>query len=336
VDGKGEKISKSKGNYVPAEEIINREGAELLRLWVAATDYTSDIRISKEILTRLSESYRKIRNTLRFMLGNLHPEEFAPAQDLVGRENLALLDRYILARFSQLIARVRHSYEQFDFHVVFHALNDFVTVELSSFYLDVIKDTLYCEGVGSPRRKSAQTALYHLTRGMLSLLAPILSFTAEEAWSHLPREPGMPRSVHLSELPVTADGYEREDTQNILSTFERLLAVRAEVQRAMEPFRASGRHPLEAKVILSCPFELRDFLGGFLADLPSFFIASQVELREQDKGNDFMDAQELVGLRMKVVHADGVRCARCWVWSSEVGTREKHPALCHRCSDVVG
>ncbi|MEW5849968.1 MAG: isoleucine--tRNA ligase [Myxococcota bacterium] len=336
VDAQGRKYSKSSPNFEPPENIIKKHGAELFRLWVAATDYTGDIRIGPEILTRLSESYRKTRNTLRFMLGNLNPADFDPRKHLVARDSLALLDRYVLARFSQVISRVRQAYEKYEFHVVHHAINEFVTVDLSAFYLDVIKDILYCDPQESPRRRSAQTALYHLTKGMLTLLAPILSFTAEEAWSYLPDDGNKAESVHLSEMPTPADGYDREDKANILDRFQRLLAVRAEVQRAMEPFRAQKRAPLQAKVELSCPFELRDFLNGFGHDLPGLFIVSAVELMEQNKGADFVDAAEVSGLRIRVTEAPGSKCARCWTYTPEVGTHAKHPLLCTRCAQAVG
>jgi isoleucyl-tRNA synthetase len=247
-----------------------------------------------------------------------------------------LVDRYALARFSQLADKVRQAYEAYEFHVVFHAVSEYVTVDLSAFYLDVLKDVLYCDALNGARRRSAQTALYHMTRGLLGLLAPILTFTTEEAWDHLPDDGTKTKSVHLSEMPTAQQGYDREDTQNILATFERLLRVRAEVQRALEPFRASGRGALEAKVIVSCPFELRDFLKGFEQELPGLFIVSQVELVEQDKGSDFLDAQSIPGLRIRVAPAAGRKCARCWQWLPEVGSHARHPLLCGRCAEVVG
>ncbi|MBI5498090.1 MAG: isoleucine--tRNA ligase [Deltaproteobacteria bacterium] len=335
VDGKGHKYSKSSANYIPPDEVIAEHGAELLRLWVAATDYTGDIRISRTILARLSEGYRKFRNTLRFMLGNVHPSDFDPARDLVPREGLPPLDRYILARFTDLVVRVRAAYEAYEFHQVIHAVNEFISGDLSSFYLDVQKDTLYCDATTSARRRSAQTALYLITRGLCALAAPILPFTCEEAWDALPPDPKRAGSVHLAELPAPADGYDRADRATVLSTFERVLRVRQDVQKALEAFRAQGHHSAEAAVLLSCPFELRDFLNGLSDELPGLLLASQVELLEQVRDDTFQDAATVQGLRIRVEPAAGARCTRCWLHSPSVGTHAQHPLLCARCVDVV-
>jgi isoleucyl-tRNA synthetase len=333
VDEKGRKYSKSNPRYVPPDQTIKKSGAELMRLWVAATDYTGDIHIGEEILTRLVESYRKTRNTLRFLLGNL--SDFNPATDMVPREELPPLERWVLARVSRLTARLREAYETYQFHVVHHAVNELVTVALSSFYLDVTKDVMYCDAETSRRRRSAQTAMWHTCRALLSLVAPILSFTAEEAWGHLPKLPGMPESVHLAEMPTVADGYDREDAESVLERFDRLLGVRTEVQRALEGFRAQKHHPLEAKVELACPADLRGFLAGF-EDLPGLFGVSAVQLVEQADGEGFTGAEALPGLQVRVSHAPGSKCPRCWVWSEEIGSAGHHAELCDRCARVVG
>jgi isoleucyl-tRNA synthetase len=335
VDGTGHKYSKSGSNYVPPEALIEEHGAEVMRMWVAATDYTGDIRTSDEILARLTEGYRKFRNTLRFMLGNLHPDDFNPRLQLVPRPSLATLDRYILACFSQVISRVHKAYEDYQFHLVVQALNEFVSTELSSFYLDVQKDTLYCDLANHPRRRSAQTALYHMCRGLVSLAAPILAFTAEEVWEVLPDDGTKETSVHLSVMPMPMDGYDRDDSESTMDTYGRLLRVRGDVQKVLERFRAGGRPSQGAHVILSCPFELRDFLLGFQEDLPGLLLVSQVDLVEQVRDVGFEDAATVTGLRIKVQEASDPRCARCWLHAQGVGSHPRHPKLCPRCADVV-
>lgn len=333
VDGQGRKPNA--GAMLPGlAGLMEEHGAELLRLWAASADWTTDNRLSAETLARHAESYRKIRNTLRFMLGNLNAADFVPAQHAVKLEALTPFDRYVLGRLSSLVKRVRDAFDRYQFHLAIHAIVDFCAVDLSSRYLDTLKNILYCDPPDSHRRRSAQTAMLRITRALCELLAPILCFTAEEAWSHLPPH-GQPDSVHLSDLPTPQDGYTRDDDRTILEVFERLLRVRGDVQKALEPFRAAGNHSLDARVVLSCPFELRDFLQGYLDDLPEFFMVSAVDLIEQNKGTQFRDAASVPGLRISVSAAPWPRCGRCWMHTPAVGTLATHPDLCERCHRVV-
>ena len=205
VDGEGRKQSKSLGNVIPPKQVIDRYGAEIIRLWVASEDYTDDIRISEEILKQLAEAYRRIRNTMRFMLGNL--SDFDPAGDMVPLENLGGMDRYLLHRGQELATRMMKSYEEFSFHQAFHALHNFCVVDLSGFYMDVLKDRLYTSAPADPARRGAQTVLYSLLLDMVRLMAPVLSFTAEEVWDHLPQAEDRPPSVHLALFPQANPQY---------------------------------------------------------------------------------------------------------------------------------
>ena len=199
LDEDARKMSKSVGNTIAPQQIVASHGADILRLWVAAEDYRDDVRISKEILDRASEAYRRIRNTARFLLGNL--AGFDPARDRVAPAQLLELDRFILDRLQGLIERCRRAYDAFEFHAVYHALNNFCSVDLSALYLDIVKDRLYCEGADSRERRSGQTALYHLLEGLVRIMAPILSFTAEEIWGYMPADPARPASVLLADFP---------------------------------------------------------------------------------------------------------------------------------------
>ena len=229
VDGEGRKMSKSFGNVIVPDEVISRYGAEILRLWVAAEDYRDDIRISEEILTRLSEAYRRIRNTCRFLLGNLY--DFDPEKDAVSDSQLLEIDRWILLRLQKLIARLREAYTAYEFHVVFHSLHNFCAVDLSSLYLDILKDRLYTAPASSIERRAAQTALHKILDAMVRLMATILSFTAEEVWEHLPGAGKRAASVHLTLFPEVEPRYLDE---NLEAKWDRLLEIRGEVSKALE------------------------------------------------------------------------------------------------------
>src|SRR5919198_5442067 len=274
VDGEGRKMSKSLGNYVTLDSLIPKYGGEILRLWSAAEDYTQDIRLSTEILERLADAYRRIRNTFRFLLGNL--SDFDPARDRQSSARLDEVDRWILDRLGRLVGRVTHAYETYEFHTVFHAVHNFCAVDLSAQYLDIIKDRLYTSGADDPRRRAAQTACYDIFSALARLMAPILTFTAEEAWRHPPR--ARAESVHLERFPEVP----REWLDDVLKQqWDRLLEVRREVAKALETARAqkligSG---LEARVrILSAPEDLPALLGGKRELLATLFIVSRVDL----------------------------------------------------------
>ncbi len=332
VDEKGHKYSKSAGNYVDPFKAIRENGAELLRLWVASSDYREDIRISDEILARLSDSYRKVRNTVRYLLGNFY--DFDPNQHLVDARELVPLDRYGLVLGRRAAARMLDAYERYEFHLVLNRLVDLCTVDLSAFYLDVLKDRLYASRADSVLRRSAQTALYLLARDLLRLMAPVFSFTAEEAWEHLPRLAGDPESVHLALAPgveeppavaAIADAVEREEEQ-LVEIYRRPREVRKEVNGVLEEARKNKQigSSVEAAVTVGLPAEdlarLRALEHNDLADL---FIISHLTLEEADS------------LRIAVDKAPGTKCARCWLYRQDVGQDETHPALCRRCAEAL-
>ena len=329
VDGEGKKMSKSLGNGVEPAEIVKQYGADILRLWVASSDYHADIRISPDIMKQLSEGYRKIRNTARYILSNL--ADFDPEKDFVPAEKLMELDLWAVHALNELIQKVDAGYNSFDFHVVYHAIHNFCVVDMSNFYLDIIKDRLYCEGVDSFERRSAQSAIYMILNALTRLVAPILAFTSEEIWAAMPHfAADDAESVLFNEMPKPVALHTDE---SFVAKWDRIHQVRDEVNKALELKRNEkliGKS-LEAKVLLFCDGELLDFLKGVEKELAAAFIVSQVKL-EQGKG-EF--ATELDDLTITVEKADGEKCERCWAYSTTVGECEKHPTLCSRCAAVV-
>jgi isoleucyl-tRNA synthetase len=332
VDAEGRKMSKSRGNYVTLEDLLPKYGAEVLRLWVAAEDYTEDIRLSFEILDRLADAYRRVRNTFRFLLGNL--ADFEPSRDRQSYARLDEVDRWVLDRLARLTARVLRAYDEYQFHTVFHSVHNFCAVDLSSLYLDVIKDRLYTSAADDPRRRAAQTACYEVFRALARLTAPILSFTAEEAWRHLPG----PRaeSVHLDRFPDVPAEWQDDQLDR---DWTRLLEVRREIAKALEATRSRGLigSGLEAAVtILSAPEDVPQLLRDKRALLPTILIVSQVSLGAPAATPAVVhESQEIPGLVIGVDRARGAKCGRCWVWSERVGENDQHPALCERCVPVV-
>src|SRR5438093_1230819 len=329
VDGSGRKMSKSLGNVIAPEEILKRHGAELLRLWVAGTDYREEMRISEEILGGFVEAYRRVRNTARFLLANLY--DFDPARDAAPVERLPELDRWALDRTHALVERCLAAYEDFEFHVLFHALNNFCSVDLSAFYLDVRKDRLYCERADGPERRATQTVLHAILDVLVRLMAPVLSFTAEDVWRFMPGA-GRPDSVLLAGLAPPPVAWRAPD---VAARFERLLTVRGAVTKAIEEARQAGlvKQSSEARVALGAPSA--DGLGTLLAeraaDLPSLFLVAEVALG----GADGAPESPLVpGLRVRVERAPGEKCPRCWNLRA-LGQDPRHPDLCERCAGVV-
>jgi isoleucyl-tRNA synthetase len=329
VDGNGKKMSKSMGNVVAPEEVIKKFGAEILRLWVAAQDYRDDIRISQEILQRLSDAYRRIRNTARYILGNLHG--FDPVTGSVPDGDLLEIDRWALSRLEGLVGRVERSYQEYEFHVLYHAVHNFCSIDMSSFYLDVLKDRLYTAPARSLARRSAQTAMYRILDALTRLIAPVLSFTAEEIWDHLPGE--REESVHLTLFP-------RFETSlldpGLEERFERLLSVRADVSKALELARNEKRigHSLDARVTIDAPAgPWRDLLLDYREELAMLFIVSQVELAEELAGG--VDGDSVKGLKVRIEKASGEKCERCWNYSESVGRNDAHPTVCHRCREAI-
>ena len=327
VDGAGKKMSKSAGNVVAPQDVIKQSGAEILRLWVSAQDYREDLRISQEILNHLIEAYRKIRNTSRFLLSNLY--DFDPAQHRVPYERLPELDRWALLRLAKLIPRVREAYDRFEFHTIFHELNNFCSVDLSAVYLDILKDRLYTFRHDAPERRSSQTVLLDVLVAMTKLMAPILSFTADEIWQLLPtaaRGEENILSVHLSRFPEAAPQWLDAELE---TRWERLLKYREEVQGLLEGSRQRKDigSSLEARVQVLAKSATYDFLQSYEADLPGLFIVSQVELvRDETAPSD---------LAIVVSRAKGAKCERCWNYRPSVGAVAAHPTLCDRCVEAV-
>jgi len=324
VDGDGKKMSKSMGNVISPQEVIDKYGAEIIRLWVAAEDYRDDIRISDEILKRLSEAYRRIRNTCRFLLGNLG--DFNPAEHTVARSELWEIDRYALDRLNRLIERCLKAYDEFEFHVIFHKLHNFCAVDLSAFYLDILKDRLYTFAPNSQGRRAAQSALYEILTKLTRLMAPVLAFTADEVWSFTP---DASESVHLEQLPTPVS----EDMDDELADrWQRLREVRALASKAAESARAAKLigNSLEAKVVLHLDSRWEAFLSPYAAELPFLFIVSQVEMTEAG-GGEFSDPA-MPGISVDVVRAEGLKCQRCWNYSTEIGSGEAHPEVCPKCA----
>jgi isoleucyl-tRNA synthetase len=331
VDGRGEAMHKSRGNVIAPEEIIKKHGAELLRLWVAGEDYRDDIRLSKDILDRLTEAYRKIRNTVRYLLSNVN--DFSPERDAVPVERMEEMDRYALVLFDRLAAKVRKAYDTYEFHVIFHAVNNFCAVDLSSFYMNALKDRMYCSPAGDPMRRSAQTAMFEIARGLLSLVAPVLSFTADEAWGFLPPYPGKPRSVFLSDLPE-----ERgiPDAEAIAQRWDRILALRSEVAQPLEAARKGKAIGSDQDALVTiAPGPFADLVASHRRAVRDVLIVSEIAVGDPS-GAGVYESSAYPGLKVKVEKAPWGKCERCWNHTPEVGTLDGAPELCGRCAAAVG
>ncbi|MDJ0986247.1 MAG: isoleucine--tRNA ligase [Desulfobacterales bacterium] len=332
VDAEGRKMSKSLGNVVAPSEVIDKYGAEILRLWVSATDYREDIRISENILKQLSDAYRRIRNTSRFMLGNLF--DFDPAADLVPYEDMPELDRFALHKLQAIIEKTLKAYDRYEYHIIYHALHNYCTLDLSAFYLDILKDRLYTSPPKSKARKSAQTVMYYLLDSLVRLMAPLLPFTAEEIWTHMPEHSDKVPSVHLVLLPE--DNPNWKDDQ-LAQKWDTILKVRAETTKALEEARAKKQigHPLDASVILSVDDNLYSLLEPYADDLRFIFIVSNVSLLKDEKLDGSFVSENLEGLAIKIETAAGKKCERCWVYETTVGTDSSQPTICERCQNAL-
>ncbi|TYT74328.1 isoleucine--tRNA ligase [Desulfobotulus mexicanus] len=330
VDGEGRKMSKSVGNVIAPEKVIKQHGAEILRLWVASSDYKDDVRISDNILRQLSEAYRRIRNTCRFLVSNLY--DFNPSVHSVADSDLTELDRYALHRLDQLVGRVEKAYGNYGFHTIYHGLHNFCTLDLSAFYLDIIKDRLYTEAASGNLRRSAQTAMFRIVDALVRMMAPILPFTAEEVWPHMPLWTDKEESVHLAAMPK-AQGFSDE---KLVSRWEGLSRVRSEVLKMLELARREKTigHPLDAEVLLAASGETAELLAGFdTALLKNVFIVSAVTLKDSSEGlAPAADSEELF---IGVVRAGGEKCVRCWVRDASVGHSPDHPEICDRCMKAM-
>jgi isoleucyl-tRNA synthetase len=329
LDGKGRKMSKSTGNVVAPEDVIKKFGADILRLWVSAQDYRDDTRISEEILTRVAEAYRRIRNTCRYILGNIH--DFNPGADSVPFEKMPEIDRWALHQLEILKGRVLTAYHELEFHVIYQEINGFCTTEMSSFYLDILKDRMYTSRANSCERLSAQTVMFRILDALVRMLAPVLSFTSDEVWQFMPGE--REESVHLAEFPPRNPEW-RDDA--LAARWERIIKVRSDVSKALELARVAKTigHSLDAAVAIAAPPELFEFLKGYAADLHSIFIVSKATLEAELEG-EYRTSENLEGLKIQITAAPGEKCERCWYYSEELGSDAEHPTICPKCTAAV-
>lgn len=325
VDGEGKTMHKSLGNGIDPSEITDQYGADILRLWVASSDYHSDIRISKTILSQLSDAYKKIRNTARFILGNLgNGKGFDPDADSVSDDKLTELDKWALMRLDALIDKVNEGYDSFDFHIAFHAIHNFCVIDMSNFYLDIIKDRLYCEKEDSELRRAAQTTMYRILSAVARLAAPIISFTAEEIWQFMPHSASDDKeSVFLNTMPEKSG---IEFSAEFVEKWSFIYAARESANKALEEARNNkviGKS-LEAKIIVKSSDEDYDRYVSLTKQLAEALIVSDFTVERSDGETLF-----------EVVRAEGEKCERCWCYSKYVGTNHTHPTLCERCAIVI-
>lgn len=329
VDGEGKKMSKSLGNGIAPQDIIKQYGADILRLWVASSDYHADIRISKDILKQLSDNYRKIRNTARFCLGNLY--DFDPDKDMLPNDELEELDKYALMKLDEVIDTARKGYEIYEYHTAAHAIHNFCVVDMSNFYFDVLKDRLYTSVSTSKTRRAAQTVLYKILDSLTLLLTPILAFTADEIWKFMPHDKSRnPESPLFNEIP-TADFINADSA--FMDKWDKIHKVRVDVQKALEIARNEKKigKSLEAHIVLGAEGELYDFLKSVETALPEIFITSGVTVTNEKQAFE----GEVEGLSVGVEPAKGEKCERCWKFSETVGCDENHPHLCAHCAEVL-
>jgi len=332
VDAKGRKMSKSIGNVIAPKKVIDRYGAEILRLWVSASDYRDDIRISENILKQLSDSYRRIRNTCRFMLGNLY--DYDPKTDRAPYESMPDIDKFALHKLQELIEKILKAYENFEFHVIYHTLHNYCTLDLSAFYLDILKDRLYTLPPQSIERRSVQTVMYIILDSVVRIMAPILSFTAEEIWRFMPDIKEKESSVHLSSLPKANESWKNE---KLAQKWEAIIKVRGEVTKALEEARAKKKigHSLDAVVTISANEELYEELYAYEEDLKTIFIISGASLVKGEKLDQAYESPDIEGLAILVEPAISDKCERCWIHDPSVGLNPELPTICSRCEKVL-
>ncbi|WDP86214.1 MAG: isoleucine--tRNA ligase [Desulfobacter sp.] len=331
VDEKGHKMSKSVGNVVAPEKVIKQYGADVLRLWAASADYRGDVSISDNIIKQLSDAYRRIRNTCRFMLGNLN--EFTTA-DYRPVDKMGELDRFILHRLHTVVKRCLAAYEDYEFHVIYHTLHNFCVVDLSSFYLDIIKDRLYTSPGNSEERKDAQTAMALILDALVRIMAPILPFTSEEIYTHMSLENGPKESIHLEDMVVVDKAWEN---QELAAKWENIRALRAEVTKALEEARTAKLigHPLDAAVEIKLPKgELADQVANLPEALNDILIVSQAKIVDALEG-DVFEGREIEGLAIRVTKAVGEKCERCWRFDTQIGSHADYPTACPRCANAL-
>ena len=330
VDGEGRKMSKSVGNTVAPQEVIAQYGADIIRLWAASSDYKADIRISKEILKQLSEVYRKIRNTIRYILGNTN--DFNYETDKVEFKDMLELDRWALMHMQLLKKEVSAAYESYDFHVLYHAIHNFCSIEMSSYYLDILKDRLYAYKADSFERRSAQTAMYEIMLDLVVIIAPVLSFTMEEVWQFMKKPASMPESVFMMPWPECKEEYIDEALE---TKWDNFIEIRSEITKVLEGARRAKTigHSLDAKVELHATGEALAILKSVESDLATLLIVSQAQLVEGLDGG--VEATGREDLKVTVQAAEGEKCERCWIYSDTVGKDAEHPTVCARCAAAL-
>lgn len=333
VDEQGRKMSKSLGNVTDPLDVIKQMGADILRLWVSSADYKADVASSPGIFKQMSESYRKIRNTARYLLGNLY--DFNPDKDRVAYQDLPELDKWALLKLHKLINRVLEAYRNYEFHVVYHAVHNFCAVDMSAFYLDIIKDRLYTTVPSSVERRAAQTVMYEIINSLVKLLTPVLAFTTEEIWRYIPKAAQDEASVQLCEMPTVNEQYIDEELE---VKWEKIIKVRDEIAKALEGARKDKviGHSLDAHVRIFADEELYKFLLPLSGELATILIVSRAELVKSDSAPEAAyKSEEVPGLVVSVTQAAGAKCERCWTYSEEIGQDSEHSALCGRCLEAV-
>lgn len=337
VDGEGKTMHKSLGNGVDPKEVYDQYGADILRLWVASSDYHADIRISKEILKQLSDTYKKIRNTARFILGNLGDNiGFDVEKDIVDVKDMHEIDKWALIKLNALIDKCKAAYDAFDFHIVVHSIHNFCVTDMSNFYLDIVKDRLYCTGTKSIDRRAAQTAMYYILSAVSRLIAPVLAFTAEEIWKYMPHSANEDtRSIMMNEMPSKI---EVQVDDAFTEKWNMIYQLRSDATKALEAKRTEKfiGASLEAKVVIYVNNDsaLAEKLNAYAEELKKVFIVSGVEVSENGKG-DFASDYYTDKLSYSIAKAYGEKCERCWMYSSTVGSNVLHPTLCSRCAEEV-
>ena len=332
LDPQGRAMSKSLGNVVDPVDIAKRLGGEIVRLWVASVDFREDVTCSEDLMQRVADNYRKVRNTFRNMLANLY--DFAPA-DAVPFAQMQPLDQYMLVRTAQLTEQVKRWYDEFEFHRVYHAVHNFCAVDLSAIYFDVLKDRLYTFAPNSPARRSAQTSVWHIAESLVRLVAPLMSFTSDEVWQFLPKVSGRPESVHLALFPSNKEIFGSEPTADQLKKIESdwvsLMSVRDEALKALEAARQAKTigSALESVVVLKASDPLYSLLKGRETEMRALLIVSGVEVVKAESGNGSG------AVSVEVRRAPGEKCERCWNYSTHVGENKEFPTICERCSEAL-
>jgi len=322
LDMEKRKMSKSLGNGISPQEVIKQYGADVLRLWVASCDYQSDVNISFDILKQRSEAYRKIRNTARYILGNL--ADFNPDTDMVPLSDLTSIDKWAIAQLNNLIEKVKTAYDKYEFHIVYHSIHNFCVVDMSNFYLDVLKDRLYTEKADSTLRRAAQTAIYLILNAMTRMLAPILAYTSDEIWKYMPHAAD-DRAEHVifNEMP---EKLALDVDDSFMAYWDEIHALRDDVKKSLETFIKDKtiKSSLEAKVTLRAGGDKLAFLKKAEQELAAAFIVSEVVI--EDNGGE---------LEISVEKAEGEKCERCWSISKTVGMNSEHPTLCAHCCETL-